>query len=55
MQELLNLLNFVLRDPLNRAAKLSSISRFTRWQVGSRIPGQPIPIGAEVRVNDKHF
>lgn len=37
---LLNLIKFITDHPLNREQKLSSIIRFAKWQVGSRlVPG----------------
>jgi FkbM family methyltransferase len=35
----LNSMNFIIRHPLNRGSKLSSVLRFVKWQVGSRLIG----------------
>lgn len=37
---LLNTIKFIANHPLNRQQKISSIARFIKWQIGSRlVPG----------------
>ena len=39
-----SLLRFIVSHPLNRQAKLAALGRFVRWQVSSRLMGEPIAL-----------
>ncbi len=41
---LLNTLQIILNHPLNGGAKLAALSRFLRWQIGSRLVGGTVSI-----------
>lgn len=49
---LFSLLHFIISHPLNRAAPLSALSRFVRWQLASKVIGLPIafPFVADTRL-----
>jgi hypothetical protein len=39
---LLSTIRFIIDHPLNRSRKLSSIIRFAKWQIGSRLVAETI-------------
>lgn len=41
---LAGLLQFIVRHPLNRGGRVKALARFARWQVASRLIGQPIAL-----------
>jgi FkbM family methyltransferase len=44
MYSLLNTISFILRHPLNETRKIAALSRYIRWQVGSRILPGPVAV-----------
>lgn len=50
--KLLQLLHYIVRHPLNHADRSAAIARFMRWQIASRILGQPavLPFINETRL-----